>query len=93
MLIWNVKGSTLKALKTPDLYFKFGEEVPADEVDPGRAERMLKAGWLKEGEVKKEKKAEPLFPPPGAKPEPKAEPKPLEDEPKAGPKPKKKGRR
>jgi hypothetical protein len=71
MLIWNVKDSVLKAAKTENLYFSLGDEVPEEELAPGRKESFLAAGCLKEGEAQAKKAPEkPLLPPPGPKPEP-----------------------
>jgi len=71
MLIWNVKDSVLKAVKTDNLFFSFGDEVPEEELAPGRKESFLAAGCLKEGEAPAKKAPEaPLLPPPGPKPAP-----------------------
>lgn len=52
MLIWNVKDSCLQGYKTKEKYFSFGDEVPEDEINPGRKERLLEIGWLKEKKSK-----------------------------------------
>jgi hypothetical protein len=86
MLIWNVKDSCLKAAKTKDHFFSFGDEVPEDEIgSPERKEAMIKRGWL----VEKKAKASQAVPKPISLP---SKPLPLPKK-ESKPKPKKKGRR
>jgi hypothetical protein len=86
-LIWNKKNFVLKAAKTPGLFFKFGDEVPEDELGEGMKEIRLKNGSLIE------KKAKAPKPDPEPMPVLKAPPPPLPEKTESKPKPKKKGRK
>jgi hypothetical protein len=92
-LIWNKKDFVLKAAKTPNLYFKFGDEVPENELGEGMKEVRLKNGSL----IEKKADAPKAAPKPEPEPEPmpvlKAKPSPLPEKTESKPKPKKKGRK
>lgn len=91
MLIWNRKDFVKKAVKTTGLFFKFGDEVPEDELAEGVKEGLIAKGYLieKKAKVKAPKEA------PKPKPVYKPKPMPLPEKTKSKPKPKptKKGRR
>lgn len=85
MLVWNKKDSVLQAAKTKGLFFQYGDEIPEDEIAPGRKERLLAAGWLivKKAKAPKEEAPKSAY---------RAKPLPLPEKQESKPK-KKKGRR
>lgn len=95
MLVWNRKDFVKKAAKTPNLYFKYGDEVPEDELAEGTKDILLSRGHL----IEKKAKApvlgapKPLPLPTPAQPTPAPPPKKTESKPKPKSKPKKKGRK